>query len=72
MEGRSLESVRRILEQLHAEAASVQLADVLCSLGPARGVKAAREVIEIPTDDARQMMLLEARKTLRVHHGGEY
>jgi DNA modification methylase len=63
LEGRSLESVRRILEELKMHGSSVRLEDVVCILGADKGAKPLRDELQVITDDVPQMALLEARKT---------
>ncbi len=65
LEGRSLESVRRTLQELNIHEASVRLEDVVCTLGTDKGVKRSRDELEIMTKDVRQMVLMEARKTYK-------
>ena len=72
LEGRSLESVRNIIETLNKEAANVQLADVVCSLGPDKGAKLTREDMVVFTNDTRQMILLESNKASKTRQSGGY
>jgi DNA modification methylase len=66
LEGRSLESVRRTLEALNADGASVRLEDVACSLKPDNATKLSRDELAMITEDVRQMVLLEDNPTYKV------
>jgi site-specific DNA-methyltransferase (cytosine-N4-specific) len=59
LDGRSMEYVRRILEGLAAEGASLVMDDISCSLASARQAKASREVLADMPMESRQMVLFE-------------
>jgi DNA modification methylase len=65
LEGRSMESVRRILGELQADNACVVLDDIVCSLGSEKKAKISRDALDAMTSDVRQMVLLEERKTYK-------
>ena len=65
LEGRSVETVRSILEQLQADDKSLVLDDIVCSLGSERKTKTSRDALEEMTSEVRQMVLLEERKVYR-------
>jgi DNA modification methylase len=69
LEGRSLESVRRIVGQLQADDASLTLEDVVCSLGLDQKGKVSRDEVENMTTDVRQIVLLEGRTTYKAQQG---
>lgn len=62
LEGRSVESVRRILAELQEPNASLFLDDIICSLGSEKKPKVSRDVLEVETSDVRQMVFLEEHK----------
>lgn len=65
VEGRPLESVRRIVEQLGADAANLRLEDVSCSLKNGNGARAPREALAQMQNETRQMVLLEPNAEYR-------
>jgi len=62
LDGRSVESVRHVLEGLRAEGASVFLDDVVASLGTGRQTKTPRDVLTDTPSIPRQMALMEKRQ----------
>ncbi len=65
LDGKSLETVRRILQELNTYEASVTIEDVICTLGTEKGVKLSRDELEVTTEEVRQMVLMEDRKTYK-------
>lgn len=61
LEGRPLESVRRILAELKQDTANIKLEDVVCSLQAVKSAKRSRDDLEVSTESAQQMVLLEER-----------
>lgn len=61
LEGRPVETVRRILSELVSDDANVVLEDVLCSLTNGNTVKVSRDDLTTTREEARQMMLLEEK-----------
>jgi site-specific DNA-methyltransferase (cytosine-N4-specific) len=59
LEGRPLESVRRILAGLAENEANVMLEDVVCTLRTVKGTRQSRDNLEVSTEAPRQMVLLE-------------
>jgi DNA modification methylase len=66
LEGRPLESVRRVLAKLNSDEAQVTLEDVACSLGTVKGTRTSRDDLETSTEPPRQMTLLENCKKYHV------
>lgn len=69
MEGRPLESVRRILAKLTAEEASVTLDDVVCTLGKGSTTGASRDDLLVAPERPRQMTLLEEHAEYKAQQG---
>jgi hypothetical protein len=65
LEGRSMDTVRRTLEELRMHESSVNLDDVVCTLAADKYAKLSRDELELMTEDVRQMVLLETRKTYK-------
>jgi DNA modification methylase len=61
LEGRSLESVRRILSKLVSDEANVILEDVACSFRSGGSTRASRDDLILTRDESRQMVLLEEK-----------
>jgi site-specific DNA-methyltransferase (cytosine-N4-specific) len=61
LEGRPIESVRRILSELVSDDANVILEDVVCSLRIGGSTRASRDGLIATQDEARQMALLEEK-----------
>ena len=59
LEGRPLETVRRILSELLSDHANVFLEDVVCSLGNSGNTRASRDNLITTRNEGRQMTLLE-------------
>jgi DNA modification methylase len=61
LEGRSVETIRRILSQLASDDANVVLEDVVCSLTNGSAEKASRGDLIATREESSQMVLLEER-----------
>jgi len=61
LEGRSTESVRKILSELVSDDANVTIEDVVCSLTNVNSAKASRDDLITSREEVRQMALLEEK-----------
>lgn len=62
LDGRPVETVRRILSALDSDDANIFLEDVVCSLANGDSVKATRGDLIATREETRQMVLLEERE----------
>lgn len=70
LEGRPLESVRKVLAELVSDDANVTLEDVFCSFKSGSSTRASRDDLIVSSDEVRQMVLFEEKAEYKVQQTG--
>lgn len=65
LEGRSIQTIKRVLDEMSVATANVFLNDVVCSLGTNKEAKVSRDALESMTTDNSQMVFLEDSKSYK-------